>query len=103
MQFLDLPDDGFSDFQAVNTARRNRNRYLAKFLHRPPTFALNTATAVRKLLGMKRLKLAQRLRAINEVARSSQSQMSDEFRQEIQHALSKDEKLLGEMLNRYRL
>ncbi len=65
LDFLGLPDDGRTEFAAVNTAKHHRFAALSSLTQRPPGWALAAARAVRRLTGRSRLGLAAGLRALN--------------------------------------
>jgi hypothetical protein len=67
IDFLGLPSTGFSEFEVVNKAHQPRSKKLARFTHRPPSFALKAASLIRRLTRLNRLGIAARLKSLNRV------------------------------------
>ena len=98
MQFLDLPDNGYSDFQPINTKRSNRFRWLGQLIRRPPASLLSAASFVKKMLGLERLGFARRVRQFNERDKQTHNQISDSFRRQLREELAEDRLLLESLL-----
>lgn len=65
LAFLGLEDDGRTAFDPVHEAKHVSSAALARLTQRPPGAVLAAARAVRGALGLKRLRVAQRLRQLN--------------------------------------
>lgn len=65
LEFLGLPASDFSEFEVVNKSYQSRSAKLARFTHRPPSFALKAASLIRKLTRLSRLGIAARLKRLN--------------------------------------
>lgn len=98
MQFLKLPDNGYSDFKKINVKRKNRSRWLGQLVRRPPASLLSLAAFARKTLGLKRLGIANKIRQLNEREKPTHFQISNSLRQQIRHELSTDRQLLESIL-----
>ncbi|MBP93488.1 MAG: hypothetical protein CMC55_05160 [Flavobacteriaceae bacterium] len=55
LNFLELEDDGKTEFEKVNEAKEAKSKFLNKFINRPPQFTMNIAKGVRKILNVPRL------------------------------------------------
>jgi hypothetical protein len=100
MKFLGLVNDGFAAFEPKNTKLRTRNRVLGKWLHRPPRFVLGISKFIRRILGIDRLHLAQKIRSINEVKKDSHQKLSDDLSFQISCCYCDDRLKLEEILDR---
>lgn len=102
LKFLDLPDDGREVFTPVNVRVRARSQMLARFVRRPPALALRAAGLLRRGLGLERLGLAGRLRALNE--RPGYARPTDAAEaallDEIRAGLAEDQRLLRRLCER---
>lgn len=65
LTFLDLQDDGRSDFPVIHGAKRNASNLMARLFQRPPAWALKASSTLKGALGIKRLGLVKRLRHLN--------------------------------------
>ena len=99
MKFLELPNNGFSDFRQINSKRENRYRWLGQLVRRPPAFLLSAASLTKRLLGLNRLGFASRVRQLNEREKRNHAQLSDRFKKQLYLELADDrlklESLLG--------
>ena len=98
MQFLGIPDNGYSDFKKINTKRKNRSRWLGQLVRRPPASLLSLAAFAKKILGLERLRIASKIRQMNERDKPIHAQISNSLRQQIRHELSTDRRLLESTL-----
>lgn len=67
LEFLDVPDDGRSEFPRVNPNTVHRAPAVAKLTQRPPRAALTAARAVKRVTGIKQLGIMRRVRSRNRV------------------------------------
>lgn len=96
MTFLDVDDDGRTEFSKVHEAKQMASKHLAHLTQRPPGWALWVARGLKKLLGRERLGLAQTLRQANR--RSGYSTPQDaEIAAEIAEFCRNDQTLLAEL------
>lgn len=51
LDFLDLPDDGRTEFPRINEARSHNNRWLAKVISNPPPLAMKAIGVAKKISG----------------------------------------------------
>jgi Sulfotransferase domain len=100
MEFLELDDDGRTDFRTVNAKRQSRSRIFSYFLQRPPSAALLISAFVKKLFGIERLKFAAKLRKFNEVKKITHQPIGDELSDLICEELKQDRLLFKELMNR---
>ena len=98
MQFLDLPDDGFSNFRRINAKRKNRFRWLGQLVRRPPAPLLSAAAIIKKSLGLQRLGLANLVRQLNEHEKRTHNKISELCRNTIISELAEDRRLLESVL-----
>lgn len=68
LSFLGLDDDGRREFERVNARKGHRSGALARFTQRPPKPLLTAARGVKRVLGVERLNVLGRLRAVNRAA-----------------------------------
>ena len=66
MDFLNVKDDGRTDFEPVHSAHHHRFRSVAALTQRPPKWMLSASTALRRMTGRKRLGLGRTFRKLNE-------------------------------------
>ena len=98
MQFLDLPDDGYSDFRQINTKRKNRFRWLGQLVRRPPASLLSIAAFIKKTLGLQRLGFANLVRQFKEHDKRNHHQISELCQTAIRDELAEDRRLLESLL-----
>jgi len=99
MKFLQLEDDGRTEFNVVNKAKSERLAFIGKLLHRPPFWTMQMSLYMKKLLGIKRLHIASRLRKLNYRAIKAQ-QLNEKLLSEIYYELSEDKNRLEILLGR---
>ena len=98
MNFLDLQDNGFSDFRQINSKRENRYRWLGQLVRRPPAVLLSAATLAKKILGLDRLGFANRIRQLNERDKQTHARVSESFKHQLHLELADDRELLESLL-----
>lgn len=64
--FLGLEDDGQQEFLKINIAKKHKSQLINKLLKRPSPFLLALSGIIKKILGRKRLNIAQRVSSLNE-------------------------------------
>ena len=82
LRFLEVPDDGRTEFPRVNAARQRRTRWLWKLHKSPPRPALAAVKLVKRLTGMHTLGLAEAVRRAD-TRIGGQTRASDAVKQEI--------------------
>lgn len=89
LDFLDLPDDGRTDFMRRNERRYHRFRSVKEFVNNPPKSLLNLSHGIKKLTGIDRIGAISKLREWNlirkDVVLSNDilSDMQEEFKSEV--------------------
>lgn len=99
LQFLGLPDDGRRQFEAVNANKEHRTKLIARLTQRPPRPLIAAATAVKRVTGIKRLGVLNRLRQSNRRAATRQ-ELSPELARELREYFAEDVALLGRLTGR---
>ena len=99
LSFLDLPDDGRSDFDANLGVKQVRNRTVGRFVSRPPTRMRRTAASVKRLLGHPDLSLLRPLRRANTMYGTPEP-LRSEFRTELIQVFRDDISLLATITGR---
>jgi hypothetical protein len=95
LEFLDIPDDGRTDFPRVNENKRHRLGALARFTQRPPRILSAAASAARRLLGRDDLVFLGPLRRANASVRE-RTPLSIQMRQQLVDEFAGDvERLAG--------
>ena len=82
LEFLDIPDDGRTDFPRVNENKRHRVGVLARFTQRPPRIFSAAASAARRFLGRDDLVFLGPLRRANASVRE-RTPLSIQMRQQL--------------------
>ncbi|MEM7783302.1 MAG: sulfotransferase domain-containing protein [Planctomycetota bacterium] len=100
LNFLGVQNDGFADFRAINEKRRDRNRVLGRILYRPPRLLLSLAKVLKRLLRLKRLNVAQRIRDLNQAKNTQNNNLTHDLSMEIVDHFSEDRKILEAYLGR---
>ena len=105
LEFLGLDDDGLNNFAQVNQAHQHRNPLLARVAQRPPQWMLGLGSMVKRVLRLKRLGVAQRIRSINTEVKK-RPRVSDALRMDLMQVLESDlrqlEKITGRNLAHWR-
>lgn len=99
--FLNLSDDGRTEFPVIHEAKHHASEAVAKLMQRPPGWALRVAGGLRRILGLKRLGLSGLLRRLNTgkgYAHPRDDGLGEETRQDIRAALAPDQRLLQQIL-----
>jgi hypothetical protein len=65
MEFLGIDDDGRTHFPVVHTAHAHRMKMVGEITADPPTWIKQCARILKRALGLKRLKIARRIRQFN--------------------------------------
>lgn len=97
LSFLGLPDDGRLDFPRVHEAKHHSSRKLARMIQRPPSWALSTSAAVRRVFGLRRLGIAQLIRRLNRskgYRASGPDTITETTSESIHSALAEDQRKL---------
>ena len=102
LDFLGLPDDGREAFDPVHGAKYHVSQTIADFTQRPPGWVRGAAGIVKRATGVKRLRLAERLRKVNQ-RKGYRSELSDELRAEIAQFYAPHNKRLAELTGIVRL
>jgi len=99
LEFLGVPDDGRSEFPRVNENKVHRTAAVARFTQRPPTALVAVARGVKRVTGVERLGVLDRVRRRNrEVTR--REEISPEFAQVLREHFRDDVGELGELIGR---
>jgi hypothetical protein len=99
LAFLDVPDDGRSEFPRVNENKVHRAGSVARFTQRPPSSLVAVARGVKRVAGVERLGVLDRVRRHNrEVA--PRRQIDAAFAAELRDYFREDVALLGELIGR---
>lgn len=93
LEFLGLEDDGRTNFQPANEARRSRSRWAHRLLMRPPRFAQALIRPLRAVTGRGSLGLGEALRSLNERSGYVGS-ISEQMKAEIRDYYTRDNALL---------
>ena len=99
LSFLGVPDDGRTEFPRVNENKVHRAAAVARFTQRPPSALVTVARGVKRIAGVERLGVLDRVRRRNrEVTR--REEISPEFRQTLRDHFRDDVAELGELIGR---
>ncbi len=99
LAFLGVPDDGRSEFPRVNENKVHRAAALARFTQRPPSALVAMARGVKRLAGIQRLGVLDRLRRRNRQV-TRREEIAPEFVQELREHFRDDVAELGELIGR---
>lgn len=94
MDFLELQDDGRTDFPRVNAAAHHRSQRLGSFTQQPPPWAIKLSALVKRLTGRDRPPLVDRLRALNRAEGYAVKTLSPRLSDEIRSYYAADNALL---------
>lgn len=97
LDFLGLEDDGRQDFAKVHEAKHVGSQKLARLTQRPPGVVLALARMIRTGLGLKRLRLAHRLRRLN-YRKGYHMQNDTSVMEEIKSYFETDQTVLNELI-----
>lgn len=81
LKFLNVKDDGRTEFPKVNPGKVVRSNLLHKMGHGLPKPLVNTIFGAKRLLGIKRLNITKRLRAINTKVGKTQNVNPETYKQ----------------------
>jgi hypothetical protein len=99
LEFLGVPDDGRSDFPRVNENKVHRTGAVARFTQRPPAALVTAARGVKRVAGVERLGVLDRVRRRNrEVTR--RREIAPGFAQELREHYRDDVAELGDLIGR---
>lgn len=105
LDFLHVPHDGRKDFPIINAIKRHRIDFLGRVLHNMPLTVTQSATAVKKVLGLKTLGVGRLARKVDAEVRRPAA-VSENIRQTIISELGPDieflEKLTGRNLSHWK-
>ncbi|MEZ6069260.1 MAG: sulfotransferase [Pirellulales bacterium] len=99
LAFLDLTDDGRSEFPVVNPARGMRSRALATFTEKTPRVLTRAALGVKHALGLGDLGVLERLRRLNATG-ADDAPLSPALCDRLRDELSDDVKQLSQIAER---
>jgi hypothetical protein len=99
LDFLGVPDDGRSEFPRVNENKVHQRAAVARLTQRPPAALVAVARGVKRVGGIERLGVLDRVRRTNrQVAR--REDISPAFAQELREYFREDVAELGELIGR---
>jgi len=99
LDFLELPDDGRTEFPRVNENKVIRSRWLSRFTQHPPRFLSRAASTIRKWIGRDDLVFLASLRAANSTPQARKP-ISPEMRAAMISEFSSDVQLLARITGR---
>jgi hypothetical protein len=99
LAFLGVPDDGRTSFPRINENKVHRDERLARLTQRPPRPLVAAAQGVKRIAGIERLGLLDRVRRRNREV-TSRGDLSPAFVQELKDAFHDDVALLSELTGR---
>ncbi len=97
--FLEVQDDGRSDFPRINANKVNRSRWLAAMTLQTPRSIMRPITAVKEKLGVKSLGIGRALIWLNRRP-ARRKPLAPELRSELIEAFRDDVELLSRILKR---
>ena len=65
LEFLEVEDDGKSNFPKINQAKKNRFHWVAKFTQKPPRAIVSGYRFIRKVLNFKGLGVLKEVQKLN--------------------------------------
>jgi hypothetical protein len=99
LEFLGLPDDGRQEFPTVNPNKQHRTETLARFTQRPPRTLVHAARGIKKVTGIQRFGVLDRLRQSNRRTATRQ-EISPAFEARLKQYFREDVELLGSLIDR---
>lgn len=99
LEFLDLPHDGRTEFPRINANKAHRRDVVARLTQRPPRALVRVAQGVKRVLGIRRLGVLDRIRAGNR-EQAERPAPDAAFVAEMRSYFREDVALLGELLGR---
>lgn len=100
MDFLEVDDDGQTNFPQVNAAHDHRFKAVANITQRPPRLARLFSRALRRLPGMGAFRPARLLRKLNRSEGYRKAQLDPQLREEIAAHYRDDQSLLATLYER---
>ncbi len=99
LEFLGVPDDGRAEFPRVNENKVHQNAAVARFTQRPPAPLVAVARGVKRVTGMERLGVLDRVRRSNRQV-TRREEISPAFAQELRDTFRDDVRELGDLIGR---
>ena len=99
LAFLGVPDDGRTEFPRVNENKVHQSAAVARFTQRPPSALVSVARGVKRVTGVRRLGVLDRLRRGNRQV-TRREEVSPEFAQVLRDHFRDDVAELGDLVGR---
>lgn len=99
LAFMDLVYDGKVDFPRVNEAKKAKNKFINRFVHRPPKILKRIARLILKLINKPRFGILERIDKLNRDKDLRQG-LSDQIKEKIRNAYADDIKQLSGLINK---
>jgi hypothetical protein len=99
LEFLGVPDDGRDQFPRVNENKMHQRPAVARLTQRPPAPLVAVARGVKRVAGVERLGVLDRVRRSNRRV-APRAEISPEFAQELRDHFRDDVRDLGEQIGR---
>jgi hypothetical protein len=99
LDFLGLPDDGRREFPTVNPNKQHRAEAIARLTQRPPRTLVRVANAVKRVTGIQRFGVLDRLRRSNRRT-ATRREISPAFEARLKDYFREDVELLGTLIER---
>lgn len=99
LAFLGVPDDGRTEFPRVNENKVHQSAAVARFTQRPPSALVSVARGVKRVAGVERLGVLDRVRRGNRQV-TRREEISPEFAQRLRDHFRDDVAELGELIGR---
>jgi hypothetical protein len=100
LDFLGLPSEGREQFEKVNQRQANRNVSLARWLSNPPPALMKLAQDLKRITGISRLGVIDRLRSMNTDSEPEKAAMEAEVQAELAAVFREDTLALQELIGR---
>jgi len=99
LAFAGVPDDGRTEFPAVNVTKRYRFKALNRFSHRPPQLLMRMVDSFKRVTGIHRLGVLGWVKQRNRVV-GERTALDPAFVRELREYFTDDVALLGRLLGR---
>ena len=99
LAFLGVPDDGRTEFPRVNENKVHQRPAVARFTQRPPAPLVAVAKGVKRVAGIERLGVLDRVRRTNRQV-TRREEISPEFADRLRVRFRDDVALLGDLIGR---
>ena len=99
LAFLGVPDDGRTEFPRVNENKVHQRPAVARFTQRPPAPLVAVAKGVKRVAGLERLGVLDRVRRTNRQV-TRREEVAPEFAERLRAYFRDDVALLGELIGR---